>query len=288
MALVYDRRLATVKDEPQFGGAALYFFYHTMFGRTLLKWLVRPSVSKIVAWYSTLPCTKHRADQYVRRYQIDRNSYSESNWRTFAAFFNRKLSSLQVETDEYALVACAESALMTYPISKDAMLNVKHRSYRLTDIIGDELLAAKFEGGTAFVYRLAMHNYHRYIYPNSGKIIAKRALPGVLHTISSVSQEFPVYSINQRHVSILEVHGIGIIAMIEVGAMIAGKIVNDGPETFVKGCEKGHFEIGGSTIIVLYTKDRVQVDEDIQKNNSSGVEVSVNIGETIGRLCLND
>ena len=52
--------------------------------------------------------------------------------------------------------------------------------------------------------------------------------------------------------------------MMEVGAMMVGKITNlhKNPATVKKGQEKGNFEFGGSTIILLIQPGKVRIDYD--------------------------
>jgi phosphatidylserine decarboxylase len=67
----------------------------------------------------------------------------------------------------------------------------------------------------------------------------------------------------------------------EVGALLIGKIKNNKKSTFRKNEEKGYFEFGGSTIVVLINKD-IEFDEDIAKMNEQGIEIQVRAGERIG------
>jgi len=70
-----------------------------------------------------------------------------------------------------------------------------------------------------------------------------------------------------------------------VGAMLVGKIVNHNCSCQVKrGQEKGYFEFGGSTIILLFQKDRVRLDEDIWVHTKNGLETKVKMGEKIGEM----
>ena len=62
---------------------------------------------------------------------------------------------------------------------------------------------------------------------------------------------------------------------------MVGKIVNHSIKDFSKGDEKGYFEFGGSTIVVLL-KDIVDIDKDIIENSSRNDETRVLMGEKIG------
>lgn len=75
--------------------------------------------------------------------------------------------------------------------------------------------------------------------------------------------------------------------MMEVGALLVGKIVNLQEESAVKrGQEKGYFQFGGSTVVLLTKTNTVQVDKDILANSKDGIETIVKFGEKIGTLAL--
>ena len=52
---------------------------------------------------------------------------------------------------------------------------------------------------------------------------------------------------------------------------------------FERGEEKGMFEFGGSTVVLLLKKDAAVIDSDIMENSAAGAETRVRIGEVIGR-----
>ena len=291
MAVIYDRVRRRTYDEPQYGASLLRFLYNTLIGRVLLRLVIQPWFSTILKRWYVRPSTIETVNKYITDYGIKKSDYQDSDWRTFNDFFGRALTkqakeklleSVQSADD---VVSVAEGKLRAYQVTSDALLDVKQRQYRLSDIIGDEELAQEFTGGTALVYRLSMHNYHRYWYPDVGRVVFQKDYPGVLHTISSVSVKYPVYSINKRSVTLLETAHFGRILMIEVGAMIAGTITNTKKQTAKRGGEKGRFEIGGSTIIVVYANGIMQVDNDIRLQNEKGREVMVTIGSIIGKAC---
>ena len=67
--------------------------------------------------------------------------------------------------------------------------------------------------------------------------------------------------------------------------MLVGRIVNDHCEEsdVVRGTEKGHFEYGGSTIIVIVEPSRALLRSDIGNASLDGVEIPVKMGERVGR-----
>ena len=69
----------------------------------------------------------------------------------------------------------------------------------------------------------------------------------------------------------------------EVGALLVGKIVNHhGTATVKRGQEKGYFQFGGSTVVLLLKKDAAVIDSDILENSENGIETVVKFGEKIG------
>ena len=75
----------------------------------------------------------------------------------------------------------------------------------------------------------------------------------------------------------------GLVTYVEVGALLVGKIKNIITTGKIKkGEEKGYFEYGGSTIVLLFEKDKITLDEEIINNSLNGFETYVKYGEKIG------
>ena len=76
----------------------------------------------------------------------------------------------------------------------------------------------------------------------------------------------------------------GDVIEVEVGALMIGKITNEHENNnFKKGEEKGYFEFGGSTIVLLVKENVVNIDKDILDNTSNNIETYVKYGEKIGK-----
>ena len=95
--------------------------------------------------------------------------------------------------------------------------------------------------------------------------------------------QLKVFQTNSREWTILETENFDKIIQIEVGALLVGRIVNYHQEyQFKKGEEKGKFEYGGSTIVLLIKKDKVLIDKKILENSQRNIETPITIGEKIG------
>ena len=134
------------------------------------------------------------------------------------------------------------------------------------------------------MFRLCVDNYHRYSYAESGKKGQNVFIPGVLHTVRPIALEArPVFVENCREWTTIESGAFGKIVQMEVGAMLVGRIVNHEGEGFAeRGKEKGYFEYGGSTIILLFEKDRLFLYDEILQASALGIETPVMAGEKLG------
>ena len=71
--------------------------------------------------------------------------------------------------------------------------------------------------------------------------------------------------------------------MMEVGALMVGRITNyHGACRVRRGEPKGRFEFGGSTVVLLFQKDSVELEERLILNTRAGCETIVKMGERIG------
>lgn len=99
------------------------------------------------------------------------------------------------------------------------------------------------------------------------------------------TEAVPVYWENCRKYTLLRTEHFGTITFMEVGAMMVGRICNYKEEGRIrKGEEKGRFEFGGSTIVLLIQKDKVKLRSDWKGSLMQEQEVPVHMGERIGRV----
>lgn len=75
----------------------------------------------------------------------------------------------------------------------------------------------------------------------------------------------------------------GQIAYIEVGAFTVASIVQTYlPGLVTKGQEKGYFQYGGSTLVLLFEPDTIEFDRDLIVDSAEQLEVRVLTGTKIG------
>ena len=94
-----------------------------------------------------------------------------------------------------------------------------------------------------------------------------------------------VYRRNARARTLLHTERFGDVVQMEVGAMLVGRICNH--ETGAAACarlqEKGYFEYGGSTVILLLEHGKFEPAADIAKWSARGIESKVKTGDPVGR-----
>lgn len=280
---IYDRKTKTYEDIVQYGAGKLDFLYNNPVGRIFLGIAVSPFVSNIYASKNARKSSVKKIPAFIKEHNIDMSDFEDREYKSFTDFFTRKIryGKRPVDMTPGALISPADSKLLVYEIEKDTVMRIKGRTYTADEILGDSENAKEFAGGYALVFRLTVDDYHRFCYPDKGCLISKRFIKGKLHTVSPVSKNHKIYMENTRLVNLLKTEKFGTIAYIEVGAMLIGRIVDNGTDVFEKGQEKGYFEPGGSTVIIMVRN--VEIDKDIMEQSASGIETKVRYGERIGR-----
>lgn len=264
----------------------LAFLYQTRVGRGMLRLLIKPWVSVAAGKFLDSALSRCLIKPFVKRSGIDLSEYQMEKYHSYNEFFTRKIKPECRKIDERNahLIAPCDSKLSVYPISENARFVIKNTEYSMVSLLKNQLLAKYYEGGQLLVFRLAVDDYHRYCYVDNGSKSKNYRIPGVFHTVNPLANDvYPIYKENTREFSVLKSENFGRILMMEVGALLVGRIVNYHEKKDVKrGEEKGRFEFGGSTVILCLEKDRAVIDEDILLNSSRGIETAVKLGEKIG------
>lgn len=260
--------------------------YGTAAGRILVSLLIRPGISKVGGKLLSSRSSRLLIRPYVKKSGIDMSQYEHMRYRSYNDFFTRRVlpGMRPVDNDPSHLISPCDGKLTVLPITADGILRIKDTDYTVISLLRDRPLAEKYLGGTAFIFRLTVDDYHRYMFMDSGELKGGRFIKGVYHTVHPAAGErYPVYKENSRDYSIFESDNFGPVIVMEVGALLVGRIVNRPVGHPVeRGVEKGHFEYGGSTIVLLFEKDRIVPDRDILYNSAAGLETIVKAGEKIG------
>jgi len=265
---------------------ALSFLYGTALGRIILKPLTAPWISKVAgAFLSTKPsCILIKP--FIKSNNIDMSQFKAVKYNSYNEFFSREIreEARPVDMDSSHFISPADSKLTVIPIGDDTFFNIKHTRYNVESLLKNRSLAEEYKGGYVMIFRLCVDDYHRYCYVADGEKGENTFIKGVLHTVNPIANDYyPIYKENSREYTTLETTDFGKLTIIEVGALLVGKIVNNHGKARVKrGQEKGYFQFGGSTVVVLVKKDKVIIDSDIMENSLADIETIVRMGEKIG------
>ena len=260
--------------------------YNTSDGRRLLKLLTRPFVSKIAGDFMDSVFSKPLIKRFIRSNNIDTSQYIMKNFRSYNDFFTRKIKPEKRPVDQSAdhLISPCDSKLSIYDIDEKSVFRIKGSRYSLSDLLRNNFLARRYLGGFCMIFRLEVDDYHRYCYIDNGIKTGNTFIKGELHTVNPIAlRRYNIYKRNSREYTVLHTENFGDVVQVEIGAMMVGRITNHhGEHSFRRGEEKGYFEFGGSTIVLLFERDAVLPDHDILKNSAEGFETVVKFGEKIG------
>lgn len=264
----------------------LEWMYGTRPGRLLVKLMIRPGVSRAAGWLLDRRVSALAVRPFIRKHHICMDDFEQRRFRSFNDFFTRRVLPGKRPVDDAPghLIAPCDSKLTVYDIRPDSRFRVKGTEYTLEGLLQSKELAETFLGGTLLLFRLTVGDYHRYTYIDSGFVTGSTRIPGVFHTVNpAAASRCPIYRENTREYSLLESLRFGTVLQMEVGAAMVGRIVNaPGSRNVRRGEEKGRFEFGGSTVIVLLQKGRAILDADLLRNTAQDAETVVRLGERIG------
>ena len=239
MVRIFDRKTKNIYEDKQYGVSYLRFLYGTFVGRILLKVIICPWFSKVNGWYNQSMYSKKKISDFIKTQKIDMSLYENREYRSFNDFFIRKKKMINYDGSNNAFISPADSKVRVYKISDDLKINIKNSVYSLDELLKSKKSFKEFSGGNCLVFRLSVDDYHRYCFVDSGKVTAIKKINGVLHTVSSISDSYKVYSENSRICSRLATDNFGELIVVEVGALLVGKIHNHKIRFFNKGEENG-------------------------------------------------
>lgn len=291
--LLYDRDTGELSAEQVFERAQMDYYYGDPVGRLVEQWLIsRPAVSRLYGLLRSRPSkAAAQIEAFVSSYGIDTEEILKplSEFSTFQDFFVRELKpdARPLPADADALISVADARLLAYPLKGDRLIPVKGRAYTLFELLRNRPLAEQFADGVCLIYRLAPVDYHRFCYLDDGSHGPHVKLGRRLHSVNplSLATGLAVFSENRREYTLLHTHRFGSVLHLDVGALLVGRIVqrHSGGGAFVRGEEKGYFELGGSTIVQLFEPGRIQVDADILDYAARGIETRVRYRMAIGK-----
>ena len=256
---------------------ALRFLYNTIIGRVFLKIATTKYIAKLYAIYMNSSFSKIKISRFIKKNHINMEEYKEKKYKSFNDFFTREIKDnrRKIEND---FIAICDSKLSIYKIDENSKFKIKNSIYTVEELIGEH---RKYK--YALIFRLCVDDYHHYIFPDDGIVTKTKHIDGILHTVQPIAlKKHKVFHENSRDITFLKCNNLGEVCYIEVGALMIGKITNRNLTKFKKGEEKGYFEFGGSTVIMLIEKE-INFNKKILENTTKDIETIVKMGQSIGK-----
>ena len=287
-----DRQTNKIVTENIFAETTLRWLYEDYLGFQVFNYLLN---NQAFCWlygkYQDLPITRPKIAEFVSQHQINLEEIELplESYQNFNAFFSRQLkpNARPFIPDSDIFCAPGDGKILVYPqLQAETQIPVKRASITLESLLASEITAQTYYGGSALILRLAPYDYHRFHFPDAGKASPARYIEGQYHSVNPIAlSKIPdIYCLNKRAVTDFYSQNFGRIAYIEIGAITVGSIMQTyKPGIVTKGQEKGYFQYGGSTLVLLFEPGEIAFDEDLIRDSAQSLEVSVLAGSQLGR-----
>jgi phosphatidylserine decarboxylase len=236
---------------------------------------------------------------------MEESEYPLSHYRNIGELFIRRLKPGARPIADSEIVSPVDGVLSQTGVfdENQKLIQAKGKYYTLKDLLRNEEMAKRFEGGAFATIYLAPFNYHRIHSPVKGELVDVAYCPGTLWPVNvgSVERVEGLFCINERLTSRIRLEDGSEILVVKVGATNVGRIgvvysdellVNAGrlprdckrfdwvpstKVTFEKGGELGRFEMGSTVILVVDKK----IHERHPELFTSRLGQAVKVGEAL-------
>ena len=284
----YDRESGLLKTEKVAGEKWLVWLYNNPVGEATLWALAkRKVVSTIYGTRMDSHSSTKKIHAFVEEFDIDMNIAQKQDFNSFNDFFTRKLtdSARPIDTNSTISVSPADGKILAYADISNSDFIIKGYRFDIFSFLNNAGLAQKYLDGTLVIIRLAPPDYHRFHFPISGSVSPITRINGDYYSVNPLAlrKMAEIFCLNKREFTIIRNPLFGDVVMAEVGATMVGTIVQTYTGNFVKkGEEKGYFKFGGSTVVLLFEKNKIRIDDDLLINTLKGYETVIKVRERIG------
>jgi phosphatidylserine decarboxylase len=284
----YERESGQLKTEKVAGEKWLVWLYYNPIGEATLWALAkRKLVSSIYGNRMDRTSSAKKIQPFIADFDIDMSVAQKQEFNNFNDFFTRKLkvNARPVDTSSSIVVSPADGKILAYADISNSDFIIKGYRFNVSSFLDNPDLAQKYFDGALLIIRLAPMDYHRFHFPVSGNSSPNKKIDGDYYSVNpfALRKKAEIFCLNKREYSILSNPLFGDVVMAEVGATMVGSIVQTFKGSSVnKGEEKGYFKFGGSTVVLLFEKSKIHIDEDLLVNTAKGYETTVKMGERIG------
>ena len=293
---IFDISLNKFFEERVPAEAFMRFLYGNPAGRFAL-WLMfkRAAFSKICGAWAASARSKKAVLPFVEKYGIDTSEMAcpPAEFACFNDFFTRPL-----KPGARAPENAGDGRTVSFPsdgrhllienVSAADSFYAKGQRFDMPSFFGDKKLAESFGAADMLISRLAPVDYHRFHFPVSGIIAARRAISGALYSVSPIAlvRRLRVLWENRRVLNIIENQELGFCAFVEIGATNVGSIVNfaEVGDYVERGDTAGYFNFGGSCVVSIFPRGKIAWNSTLREMSRAGVECYARAGRAAGTL----
>ncbi len=287
-----ERESGLVKTEKVAGERWLRWLYNNSVGEAAMFTLVKRKF--LSSWYGNRmdsPSSSKKIAPFIEDYQIDMNIVQDQNYNSFNDFFIRKLKkdARPVDSTTNLVVSPADGKIMAFENISNTDFLVKGSRFNVSSFLDNTELAKKYINGSLIIIRLAPYDYHRFHFPVSGIISSPIIIDGYLYSVNpiAIKKMVEIFFLNKREYVEISTQQFGDVIMAEVGATRVGSIIQTYKgDNVIIGEEKGYFKFGGSTVVLLFEKNKIIIDNDLLNNTVAGLETEIKMGERIATVKL--
>lgn len=290
-----DRVSGNIEKEDVYGERALNLCYGNTFLSSLLCFFAarNPFFSFIYGLYQKSPLTKRKVKPFIEKYHVNASEFLKpvDAFKSFNDFFIRELkpSARPIFAGSSTAIIPADGRYYFYEdISKSDGFIVKGKKFSLGKLLMNSNLAKKYKEGSMVLARLCPSDYHRFHFPIDCLPSEFKKISGFLYSVNPIAlkRNIHIFSENKRVMTELKSSLFGEVLFLEVGATCVGSIHQTYKPLhyYKKGDEKGYFSFGGSSLILLFEKGKIQFDEDLLYATRNQMEMRCLMGQSMGKL----
>jgi phosphatidylserine decarboxylase len=290
----FNRYTQRVEQEQVYGAAWMRWTYNNPFGRLALEAFVkRPIFSQWYGWRMNRSVSRSKVLPFIRTYGLDVNEFADApeSFRSFNEFFYRRLkpSARPIDADPNAIAFPADARHLGFSdASQIEGVFVKGQRFDLAKLLNDAALAARYAKGAVVLSRLCPVDYHRFHFPVAGRASETKLINGPLYSVNPIALRRNLAYLweNRRTITTIESEKFGTVLMLEIGATNVGSIVQTyhAGTTIAKGDEKGYFEFGGSSTMLVFEPGRIRLADDLVEQSRNQRELYARVGDRLGTI----
>lgn len=293
-----ERDSGRIRDEPLFADRLIRMLYHPVRENAdlLFRALTGARASKALAWLNydmNLGSRLLGNRRFLRECGVDYAECLDPPERldTARKVFERKIrfwDCRPLPQDPTAVVSPADARVLVGSFAETSTLFIKEKFFSFEELLGMDrpVWQQAFAGGDFAIFRLTPDKYHYNHVPVSGQVVDFYQIDGAHNACNptAVIAMATPYSKNRRVVTIIDTNvpggsGVGLVAMIEVVALMIGEVVQCYSEAgydqpmpvrpglvLKRGQPKSLYRPGSSTDVLIFQPGRIQFEATILEN----------------------